>query len=400
MSTRQSRKRARATRPAARQTATIATGAVAAVGVGIVAVGVGTIFAGLVRAAFRAERAVDDGPDDLLTVPADAPRRRWVRTVDGARLNVETYGPDGDMTDGGTAGRGTSTDGDTASDGDIVVMVHGWTCNIAYWYPQINHLASKREVVAYDQRGHGSSDLGRARPTIAMLGQDLDAVLSEVVPEGRRAVLVGHSMGGMTIMSWAAQHPEKVGSFVSEVVLTSTAAKAVMQNHLLIPVDLPRYTKPFEATVGKLVTSAPVPLPRTNRGSRLSHYIALGPNARKAHVDFVDEMIMACPPRSRAGWGSAMGKLDVTAGLEALTVPTTVVVGTDDRLTPPLHSEQMADVLRRNGNLRDLVILDGVGHMSSIEADVRYNELLDGVLADTTRTDDPVSSSATSTASS
>ncbi len=312
-----------------------------------------------------------------------------MRTVDGARLNVEQYGPDGDK-----------TDGDTASDGDIVVMVHGWTCNIAYWYPQINHLASTREVVAYDQRGHGSSDLGRARPTIAMLGQDLDAVLSEVVPEGRRAVLVGHSMGGMTIMSWAAQHPEKVGSLVSEVVLTSTAAKAVMQNHLLIPVDLPRYTKPFEATVGKLVTSAPVPLPRTNRGSWLSHYIALGPNARKAHVDFVDKMIMACPPRSRAGWGSAMGKLDVTAGLEALTVPTTVVVGTDDRLTPPVHAEQMADVLRRNGNLRDLVILDGVGHMSSIEADVRYNKLLDAVLADTTRTDDPVSSSATSTASS
>ncbi|ROZ89244.1 alpha/beta fold hydrolase [Gordonia sp. OPL2] len=368
--------------------ATTASGAAAAVGVGIVAVGMGTIFAGMVRAAFRAERAVDDGPDDLLTVPADEPRRSRVQTVDGAHLNVEQYGP----SDDGSV--------DSGSDDDIVVMVHGWTCNIAYWYPQINHLASTRQVVAYDQRGHGGSDLGRARPTIAMLGQDLDAVLSEVVPEGRRAVLVGHSMGGMTIMSWAAQHPEKVGTLVSEVVLTSTAAKAVMQNHLLIPVDLPRYTKPFEATVGKLVTSVPLPLPRTNRGSWLSHYIALGPNARKAHVDFVDEMIMACPPRSRAGWGSAMGKLDVTAGLEALSVPTTVVVGTDDRLTPPVHAQQMADVLRRNGNLRDLVILDGIGHMSSIEADVRYNELLDGVLADTRRSDDALSSPATSTANS
>ncbi|AZG46115.1 alpha/beta fold hydrolase [Gordonia insulae] len=355
-----------------RRSVAIATGAVVAAGVGAVAVGVGTIFAGLLRDAFRAEQAVDDGPDELLSAPSAEPQRIAVTTVDGARLNVERYGPDADP------------------DADIVVMVHGWTCNVAYWYPQINHLAETRPVVAYDQRGHGRSDLGRARPTIAMLGQDLDAVLAEVVPEGRRAVLVGHSMGGMTIMSWAAQNPEKVGTLVSGVALTSTAAKAVLQNHLLIPVDLPRYTKPFEATVGKLFTSTPMPIPHTPYGARLSHYIALGPNARRSHVEFVDEMIATCPPRSRAGWGSAMGKLDVTAGLDALTVPTTVIVGTDDRLTPPVHAEQMAEVLQRNGNLRELLVLDGVGHMSSIEAGVRFNEILDEILADTARTSSSV----------
>ncbi|MEE3849812.1 alpha/beta hydrolase [Gordonia sp. LSe1-13] len=347
--------------------ATIA-GAAAAVGVGVVAAGIGTIFAGLLREAFRAERALDDGPDDLLATPGAEPRRMSVETAGGVRLNVEAHGPD-DTND------------------DIVVMVHGWTCSIRYWYPQINHLAATKPVVAYDQRGHGASQLGRVRPTIAMLGQDLDAVLDAVVPEGRRAILVGHSMGGMTILSWAAQFPDKISSRVSSVVLTSTAAQAVVQNHLLIPVGLPRYTKPFETTVGKLVTSAPVPLPHTAHSAWLSHYIALGPNARKAHVDFVDRMIAECPARSRAGWGSAMGKLEVVAGLEALRVPTTVVVGTEDRLTPPVHAEEMAEVLRRNGSLRDLIVLDGVGHMSSIEADVRFNELLDDVLVDVGRQD-------------
>ncbi|MFW0783259.1 alpha/beta hydrolase [Gordonia sp. CPCC 206044] len=348
----------------------IASGAVAAAGAGAVAVGVGTIGVGLLRDAFRADRAVDDGPDELLSVPSMTPDRMTVDTVDGARLNVASYGPD---------------DGDS----DIVVLAHGWTCNIAYWYPQINHLAKTHRVVAYDQRGHGASTLGRTRPTVAMLGQDLDAVLSAVVPEGRRVVLAGHSMGGMTILSWAAQHHDRIDGLVSSVVLTSTAAKAVLQNHLLIPVDLPRYAKPFESTVSRLVLSSPVPLPHTNNGSWLSHYIALGPNARKAHVDFVDEMILACPPRSRAGLGAAMGKLDVTAGLEALSVPTTVVVGTADRLTPQVHAEQMADVLRRNGVLRDLVVYEGVGHMSSIEAAVRYDELLDEVLAEAARAPHP-----------
>lgn len=342
---------------------TIAGGTVAAAGAGAVAAGLGTIAVGLVRAAFSSEPAVDDGPDELLTVPAAAPEHIAVRGADGTRLNVEAYGPD---------------DGES----DILVMVHGWTCNTGFWYPQINHLVDSRRMIAYDQRGHGHSELGHTRPTIALLGQDLDAVLTAVVPEGRKAVLVGHSMGGMTILSWAAQYPEKVQRLISEVVLTSTAAKAVLQNHLLIPVDLPRYTKRFEPTMAKLFTSAPVPLPHSRYSSRVSQYISLGPHARKAHVDFVDEMIATCPPRSRAGWGSAMGKLDVTAGLEALRVPTTVVVGTADRLTPPLHAEQMAEVLRRNGSLRDLVVYDGVGHMSTVEAAVEYDKLLDDVLAE------------------
>ncbi|MFW0794108.1 alpha/beta hydrolase [Gordonia sp. CPCC 205515] len=350
----------------------IAGGTVAAAGVGAAALGLGTIAVGLVREALGADIAVDDGPDDLLTVPTKAPARRAVTTPDATRLNVEHYGPAIEDTDD-----------------DVVVLVHGWTCSTTFWYPQINHLADRQPVVAYDQRGHGASELGRARPTIAMLGQDLDAVLREVVPDGRRAVLVGHSMGGMTIMSWAAQFPDRVSSTVSGVALTSTAASAVLSNHLLIPVDLPRYTKPFEPTVAKLFTSAPVPLPRNAYSSKLSQYIALGPNARKAHVDFVDDLIGTCAPRSRAGWGSAMGKLEVTAGLDALTVPTTVIVGTADRLTPPTHAEQMAEVLRRNGNLRDLVVYDGVGHMSTIEAAVEYNKLLDAIIADVAR--DPIS---------
>ena len=354
-------------------------GIATAIGAGVVGVGVGTVLAGIARSALRAELAVDDGPDDLLTAPDSAPRRLPVRSSDGTVLNVEIYGSDDAADD----------------DGDVIVMVHGWTCNTAYWYPQINHLASseggRRRVVVYDQRGHGLSERGLRRPTIAMLGQDLDAVLEAAVPAGRRAILVGHSMGGMTIMSWAGQYPEKVGSRVSAVVLVSTAAKGVLENHTLVPVDLPAYARPFAPVVAKAFTSMPVPIPKTPYGVRISHYIALGPHARKAHVDFVDEMIGACPPRARAGWGSAMGKLDVTPGLAALSVPTTVVVGTEDRLTPRTHAEQMAEVLRRNGSLRDLVVYQGVGHMASIEAAERFNEMLDDLVAEVSRAEQRVS---------
>lgn len=344
-----------------KNTALAVVGGVAGLGAAAAAVGLGTIVGRMAYDAFRAERAVDDGPDDLLAMPADVQRQQVV-SDDGTRLNVETYGPSIDETDD-----------------DIVVMIHGWTCNTAYWNPQINHL-SGRPIVAYDQRGHGRSELGRARPTVAMLGRDLNAVLTAMIPAGRRAILVGHSMGGMTIMSWAGQFPDRVPEVVSQVVLTSTAALAVLQNHKLIPENLPRYTRRFEYPLGRMIMGTPLPLPHTAAGPLLSHHMTLGPRARKAHLDFVDDMILSCAPRARAGWGSAMGKLDVIAGLEALTVPTTVVVGTNDRLTPPSHSEQMAAVLERNGNLREFVTYPGVGHMLSIENHVQFNSLLDDLL--------------------
>ena len=341
-------------------------GATAVAGTAVAALGIGTIVGALLRDAFGADRASDDGPDDLLA-PADHHEsgRHRVTTPDGTTLNVVHYG----------------TDDPEDPDADIVVAVHGWTCNTAYWTPQINHLAGRRRVVTYDQRGHGLSEMGRGRPSVAMLGQDLDAVLREVIPEGRKAVIVGHSMGGMTIMSWAAQFPDRVADVASSVVLTSTAAQAVVQKNALIPANLPRYTTAFKSVVSKVFVSATVPLPRSQYSARFAQYLALGRAARQAHVDFIDEMIAACAPRVRGRWGSAMGKLDVRAGLHALTVPTTVVVGTDDRLTPPLHAEEMAKVLRDNGSLRDLVIYDGVGHMSSIEAAERFNALLSEILA-------------------
>ncbi|GAC70154.1 alpha/beta fold hydrolase [Gordonia soli] len=338
-------------------------GGTAAVGAGALAVGMGTILGSLARAALRAELAVDDGPDELLDTPAQTPEQTWVRSADGTRLNVLSYG-------------------DIDDSDEVVVLVHGWTCSTMYWYPQINHLAGRGRVIAYDQRGHGASEPGRPRPNIALLGQDLDAVLSAVVPEGKRATLVGHSMGGMTIMSWSQQFPEKVDRLLAGVVLLSTADQAVMDNHLLIPVGLPSYTRPFVGLTGRAFTSAPLPIPRTAYGLRFAHYIALGRAARASHVAFVDEMIAKCPARVRAGWGAAIGRVDLLAGLEALSVPTTVVVGGDDRLLPPVHSKRMAEVLRRNDALRDLIILDGVGHMSSIEAGAEFNTILDGVIDD------------------
>ena len=109
-------------------------------------------------------------------------------------------------------------------DGDLdapvtVVFVHGFTLSMDSFHFQRRELGDAARLVFYDQRSHGSS--GRSEPehcTIDQLGQDLYAVLQAVASNGP-VVLVGHSMGGMTILALADQHPELFGDRVVGVAL-------------------------------------------------------------------------------------------------------------------------------------------------------------------------------------
>ncbi|MFT3899002.1 MAG: alpha/beta hydrolase [Gordonia sp. (in: high G+C Gram-positive bacteria)] len=330
---------------------------------GATGVGVLRLLGGTVVAGVRGPSLAPDDPDPLLAVPSAPPRRSHVHTADGAELNVLTYPAD-----------------DPNDTSDIVVFIHGWTCNTNYWNPQINHLLGKRTLVAYDQRGHGESRLGKARPNPDVLGDDLEAVLAATIPPGRKAVLVGHSLGGMTIQAWADRHPEEVNERIAAVVLQSTATTDILGRHDLFIEPVPAYAKPFEHLTGVLFASTPVPLPTTEVGAKVIRYITMTDNARASHVRFVDEMAAACPPVARGLLGNGMVGMDLRTGAGALTVPTTVVNGSADRLLPPVHSQEIADILSRVGSLRRHVVLDDIGHMLSIEAAEVFNEVLDEVL--------------------
>ncbi|MFT4085660.1 MAG: alpha/beta hydrolase [Gordonia sp. (in: high G+C Gram-positive bacteria)] len=327
------------------------------------------VMGALVRAAFALPRPVDDGPDPLLAPPREPLRSSVVGTHDGVLLHVET-----------------STDLATHSSDEVLVLVHGWTCNTRFWNAQLNHYAGRMPIIAYDQRGHGLSELGPAKATIEMLGQDLQAVLEQTLPPGKRAILVGHSMGGMAIMSWAAQYSSQIVDQVAGIVLTSTTSHDLIQQQRLTPPNLPRFTHPVNPAIARAFTSSPVPLPSNGLTNILAHYIALGTQTRAAHVAFTDELIAGCPPLARAAWGSAMYYLNVTAGLRAINVPTAVVVGTDDRLTPVIHSEYLAASLRANDVLHSYTEFPGAGHMVTYERGEEYNVLLDGFIEDIVRT--------------
>ena len=125
-----------------------------------------------------------------------------MRTTDGVPLHVEIHG----------------------HHGPVVVLSHGFTVDSDEWSPQIEALTHRARVVTWDQRGHGRSGWGDpANATIDQLGRDLATVVDAVAPCGR-VVLGGHSMGGMSVLALARQHPEWFGTRVAGVFLVATSA--------------------------------------------------------------------------------------------------------------------------------------------------------------------------------
>ncbi|QNG19891.1 alpha/beta hydrolase [Rhodococcus triatomae] len=311
------------------------------------ALGAGVVAAGLYARRRRAGRAASAAPaprNPLLGEPTTRPEIIDVVTDDGAVLHARAYGP---------------------ADAPPIVLVHGWACSIEYWYPQINALAGDYRVIAYDQRGHGRSTAGTRVFDPDVLADDLEAVLEATVVGDHKAEIVGHSMGGMSIIAWAERHSDKVDRFASAVLLASTATDSLVAESTVIPLP-PRFPK-VPLPVGRAIIGASLPIVSTPMTAKAIQYVTMSPRATREEVEFCGKIVSGCQPRTRGGWGIALSNLDIRRGLENLTVPTTVLVGTVDRLTPQSHARRLARTLDQADNLQRLIVLPGVGHMSSVE---------------------------------
>ncbi|MFJ6620650.1 alpha/beta fold hydrolase [Kitasatospora sp. NPDC091335] len=265
-----------------------------------------------------------------------------IRSADGIRLHAEVHGQPGAPT---------------------VVLAHGWTCSTAFWAPVIRELSDRYRVVAYDQRGHGHSEIppSRARYSTRALAEDLSAVLARTVPAGERAVLAGHSMGGMTIMA-AGDRPEVAERTAATVLISTGPGELVAELTVLPPAVRPRGLRRF---LHRQLLRSRMPLGPVSPVSRAAlKYATMGPASPAGQVETTARIVQACPTAVRANWAAVLDRLDVHAGLARLTAPTSVVVGTEDRLTPPVHAHRIVAGLR---DPQGLLLLPGVGHMSPLE---------------------------------
>jgi pimeloyl-ACP methyl ester carboxylesterase len=297
---------------------------------------------GLAEAEHMRRIARDPEREALENTPKGRPQR--VRSADGTVLYAEVFGPE---------------------NGDTVVLAHGWTEALRFWTYVIRGLEEAGlRAVAYDLRGHGDSEPAKHGDyAIPRFGEDVEAVLEACVPQGARTVVAGHSLGAMSIASWAEKHD--VRRRVRAAVLLNTGVSDLITDNLLLP--LPGIARALNRTIavrGFLGSKAPLPRFSTPVSSAAIRYVAFGPGASPAQVAFYERMLVSCPPDVRSQVGIAMSDMDLQHALPCLTVPTIVIAGADDRLTPPSHARRIAEMLP---DLRRLTVLQRTGHMTPLE---------------------------------
>jgi pimeloyl-ACP methyl ester carboxylesterase len=283
-----------------------------------------------------------------------------VRSSDGTKIHTEVFGPD---------------------DGYPIVLAHGITCAIRVWANQITDLAGDYKVIAYDHRGHGRSGVPPRRGRVSnygldFLAADLDAVLTATLAPGERAVIAGHSMGGIAISSWSQRYPQRVQECADAVALINTTTGDLLRNVKFLPVPPPLVGSRVRAAglLLKRLGSAPLLPGSVQQSRRFVAALAVGRDADPAIADFVFDLFAETPPAGRGGWArvlvDSLGPKHIS--LRNLTVPTLVIGSKYDRLLPIESSRRIAGDAP---NLVSLVEMPG-GHCAILEQPDEVNRLL------------------------
>ena len=244
---------------------------------------------------------------------------------------------------------------DHAGAGPPVVFLHGIGGNRTNWRAQLRALAPDFSAIAWDARGYGLSDDYDGPLAFGDFADDLARLLDHLGVEA--AHLVGLSMGARIIMEFHAQHASRIASLVlcdcyASFDASMTPAKRaeflrLRQKPLL---DGQTFSDLAPALVRSLVS----------------------PTAAPEVTAALTRSILDLHKGSYLKAVAASQSYDRAAELERIAVPTLLVFGADDRLTPPSIGRAMAQRIAG----AELVVIDGAGHLVNLEKPDLFNETL------------------------
>ncbi|MGH2862430.1 MAG: alpha/beta fold hydrolase [Solirubrobacteraceae bacterium] len=311
-----------------------------------------TVAGAAVASELRHRRAVSDDPQWVLLGSPLAGDPVTVLAADGTELHVEVFGQAAAPT---------------------FVLIPGWTEELQIWDLLTRGMLRRGfRVVSYDPRGQGSSDCSRGLDqSIERYAEDLTAVLDATCAGRDDVIVAGHSMGGMSLVAWAAS--VDVGEHARAVALISTGVSGLVDDLGLLPPSIPLQAR-REILTPLLAGDSPMIAYSTPLSRAINRYVMFGPDATAAHMAFVEPMIWRMHGKLRAAAAVTMRELDLSAALARVNVPALVVVGDSDRLTPPEHARRMVSALPQ---VAELVLLKRTGHMTPVE---RPDELAEALL--------------------
>ena len=242
---------------------------------------------------------------------------------------------------------------DTGS-GRPVVLIHGYPFNRSLWADQIPALSDSHRVIAPDLRGFGESDASQDPSTMKRLAADVAALMDHL--EIPRATIGGLSMGGYVALAFYKQFASRVRG----LVLADTRAQADTEE-----AKQTRAQQAEKALSEGMASIADAMLPKL-----------LTPETVSKHPEIVkrvrDMMLKTKPEGAAAALRGMAEREDQTELLPKISVPTLILVGAEDAITPVADSEKMHHAIEGSS----LVVLDHAGHVSNLERTQQFNDAL------------------------
>ena len=250
----------------------------------------------------------------------------------------------------------------TAGGGRPLLLLHGFPLDHAMWIRQ-ETLADNLRLVAPDQRGFGAST-GPGPTSIEQLADDAAALLAAL--RCGPAVVCGLSMGGYVAQHLAVRHPDRVAA----LVLADTKLEADTPEARAARVDL-------AAKVGRLGQRivADAMVPRLLAGSPAARAAV---DRAKIEESLHDAILRQPVATIQAALGALGTRPDMTAAMRHVRVPTLLVVGDEDAITPPACMEAARKVMPH----ARLLVVPRAGHMTPLESPDVFNREVRAFLAE------------------
>jgi 3-oxoadipate enol-lactonase len=235
-----------------------------------------------------------------------------------------------------------------------VVFIHGFPFSHLMWEPQMKALPNHFRAITYDIRGHGESSVGDGQYSIEFFVDDLLGLLDHLVID--KAILCGLSMGGYIALRAYELFPDRIRG----LVLCDTKSEADTNE-----------AKLKRSAIVRTVKTAGVPVFADDFAN-----LVFARQSFQTHPDIIENMksvMRANSPLGISGAALALGiRTDTTPILSQIKVPTLILVGAEDALTPPAVAEAMQKQIPG----AEIHIIPAAGHMSNLENPAEFNRHL------------------------
>lgn len=294
----------------------------------------------------------------------------WLTTRPGGRPTRAVRGS-GRTVDGAA---GSTLYVEQEGEGRTLLLVHGWGLDSTIWRGLKAELRGRFRLVTWDLPGLGLSRLPkRGRPSLDLFAEELRGL---VVSQGEPVVLIGHSIGGMTIQTLAREHPDMFGREIAGVILLNTTYTDPSRTMVLGGVV--RMLRPL-VKAGLALTAALQPLAWLSAwqsylsgSAHLANRLGFGAEATRDQLGHVTWLATRNPPGVQALGIRAMMDWDADGALAGANCPVRVIGGEIDLVTRIEASEHIAATAPR----ADLLRVPGANHMGFLEqSDVYLSEI-------------------------